>query len=52
MSISCPFPFNMNIENSMFENDPKMSLLQIRAKCNIPDINNLENYGQCKIQKN
>ena len=29
-----------------YENDPQITLPQISAKCIIPDINDLEDYGQ------
>ena len=32
-----------------YENDPQITLPQISAKCIIPDINDLKNYGQGHI---
>ena len=57
MWICCPSPFNANLEVSIWllysnakfnENDPKITLTQISAKCIlvIPDINDLEDNGQ------
>ena len=38
----------MSLENGMFyhKNDPKIILPQISPKCIIPNINDLESYGQ------
>ena len=49
MFISCPSPFNVNLENvcsraKSYENGPQIS--KISAKCTIPDINDLEDYVQ------
>ena len=46
VSIQCEYRKKVCSRAKSYENDPQITLPQISAKCIIPDIKTLEDYGQ------